>query len=290
MTLLISFLTPFSFRIKSVLAQERKDLSDFTVGIYDYSGFIGSSDTSIAVYSMFSWMNATVSVISLSQILEGGLSNYDILVIPGGSVVGYNENFGEQGKEIIRNYVKNGGSYFGICGGSHFGTEAYLNLYPGGYIHPAPGIESSAEMITMNINKDSLWLDLSDISSSLTTIYLNGGCFDKINILNEVDVYTVADYSHNNIPGMVAIKYGKGSAFLCSPHPEIEEDSNRDGLSLFDNYSDPDSEWDLALIVSLWLINPLRPILYLVFDIIGGALCAVVVLVVLKHKYFKRKD
>jgi glutamine amidotransferase-like uncharacterized protein len=286
---MISFLTPSSFRFDNVLAQERKDLTDITVGIYDYSGSIGSGDLSIAVYNMFNWMNATVDVISLYQLLEDGLSGYDIFVIPGGSVVGYNEDFGERGKEIIRNYVRNGGSYFGICGGSHFGTEAYLNLYPGGYINPAPGVQSSYEMVTMNINKDSLWLDLTNISSSLSTIYINGGCFDEIDIINAIDMHIIAEYSLNNMPGMVAFRFGSGSAFLCSPHPEIEEDNNRDGLSVFDYFDDPESEWDLVLRVSLWLINPLRPALYIVLDIIGITILAVVIVFALFQKYVKKR-
>lgn len=289
MILLISFSIPFTLRFKSGLALERKDLTGVTVGIYDYTGSIGSGDLSIAVYNMFIWMNATVDVISLYQVLEEGLSGYAIFVIPGGSCIGYNENFGEQGKEIIRNFVRNGGSYFGICGGSHFGTEAYLNLYPGGYITPAPGVESSYEMVGIDVNKNSFWLDLTNISSSLTTIYINGGCFDKIKVFNEVDLHNVAVYSHNNMPCMVTFKYGRGSAFLCSPHPEIEEDSNRDGVSLFDYFDDPESEWDLMLRVSLGLINPLCPTLYIVMDIIGVSICAIVFVFPIYQKYFKKR-
>jgi glutamine amidotransferase-like uncharacterized protein len=279
---------PFSLRIKNGIAQERRDLTGVSVGIYDYIGNIGSGDLSMAIVNMFNWMNATVDVVSLYQVLEEGLSDYDIFVIPGGICVGYNENFEERGKEIIRNYVRNGGAYFGICGGSHFGTEAYLNLYPGGYITPAPGVESSYEMVNMNLNKASLWLDFANFSSSLTTIYINGGCFDNVDVYYQNNVHVIAEYSHNNMPGMVALKYGSGSAFLCSPHPEIEEDSNRDGVSLFDYFDDPESEWDLMLEVSLWLINPLRPTFYIILDIIGISFCAIVIAFPVYKKYSKR--
>ncbi len=285
---MISFLTPFTLRSNTVLAQERKDLADISVGIYDHNGYIGSGDLSIAVVNMFSWMNATVDVISLYQVLEVGLSGIDIFVIPGGSCIGYDEDFGERGKEIIRNYVRNGGAYFGICGGSHFGTEAYLNLYPGGYTSPAPGIESPNEMVNMNLNTDSLWLDLTNFSSSLTTIYINGGCFNNADVSYKNNIHVIAEYSQSNRLGMVGVKYGSGSAFLCCPHPEIEENSNRDGVSMFDYFDDPDSEWGLILKVSLWLLNPLRPALYLVLDIIGLSFCAIVITIPIYKKYSKR--
>ena len=54
---------------------------------------------------------------------------------------------------------------------------------------------------------------------------------------------------------MIAAKYGSGTVFLCGPHPEYEENSDRDGISEFDHLDDPDSEWPLLLKVSLWLIE-----------------------------------
>ncbi len=38
-------------------------------------------------------------------------------------------------------------------------------------------------------------------------------------------------------------------------HPEIEENSDRDGTDFLDTYDDPDSEWDLMCEISLWQIE-----------------------------------
>jgi hypothetical protein len=54
---------------------------------------------------------------------------------------------------------------------------------------------------------------------------------------------------------MIALKYGQGSVFLSSPHPEYEEDSARDGTSAFDYLNDTDSEWGLMLKIAQWLVS-----------------------------------
>ncbi|MFW9969066.1 MAG: hypothetical protein ACFFDF_02620 [Candidatus Odinarchaeota archaeon] len=284
-----SFSIPFSLIIKVVIGQERKDLTGINVAIYDYTGIIDKYDQINALTSMFGWMNATVGIINITQVLNGGLMNYDIFAIPKGwRTEIYNDNFGEYGKRIIRNYIKQGGIYVGIDRGAHFATKAYLNLYPGGYVTPVPGIRYY-DMVNVNINKDSLWLDLKNIPSRLTTLYLNGGYFEKTDALYEMEIQTIAKYSQNNMPCMVAFKYGYGSVFLSSLHPEVEEDSFRDGYFHYDYFEDPESEWDLALIISLWLLNPLRPVIFVVMDIVGGAVCAAIFIFVLLQKYSKKR-
>ena len=54
---------------------------------------------------------------------------------------------------------------------------------------------------------------------------------------------------------MIAFEYGAGTVFLSSPHPEYEENSDRDDTTFGDDLDDPDSEWDLLFRVSKWLIE-----------------------------------
>jgi hypothetical protein len=70
-------------------------------------------------------------------------------------------------------------------------------------------------------------------------------------------ITTLATYSYNGMPAMIAFEYGEGNGrvFLTGPHPEWEEDSYRDG-SLWDNNLDENgSEWELCKTVSLWLAS-----------------------------------
>jgi hypothetical protein len=65
----------------------------------------------------------------------------------------------------------------------------------------------------------------------------------------------IANYTHSNLPAMVASHYGQGTIFISSPHFEYEENSDRDGTDYLDQYDDPDSEWPFMLRITQWLIE-----------------------------------
>ncbi|GAG85251.1 unnamed protein product, partial [marine sediment metagenome] len=154
------------------------------------------------------------------------------------------------GIEKIQDFVENGGSYFGICGGSTFGART-LTLFEGN-MYPVNEPGDTIHMSTMNVNQSSNGPDLSDYSASFRTMYYGSQYFVPT---VRTDVHVIAKYDSNNQPGMIACEYGDGTVFLSSPHPEYEEDSDRDDTTFGDDLDDPDSEWDLLLRVSKWLIE-----------------------------------
>ena len=104
---------------------------------------------------------------------------------------------------------------------------------------------------TMFPNRSSTGPDLSDCPVNFTTMYYASQYF----IPNEgVNVHVVATYESGKA-GMIAFEYGYGTVFLSSPHPEYEENSDRDDTSEFDYLDDPDSEWNFLLKISQWLVE-----------------------------------
>ncbi|MDF1540951.1 MAG: BPL-N domain-containing protein [Candidatus Thorarchaeota archaeon] len=87
-----------------------------------YTGSQVLSHSFTALQNMFEWMNASAEAISASRIKDGWLDNYDILVFPGRPQSSYSSELEDEGKEIIIDFVENGGSYFGVCGGANFGA------------------------------------------------------------------------------------------------------------------------------------------------------------------------
>ena len=51
---------------------------------------------------------------------------------------------------------------------------------------------------------------------------------------------------------MVAFEYGWGRVFLIGPHPEWEEDSDRDGFEPWPEHDDRGSDWPLMRNVTYW--------------------------------------
>ncbi|MFX1431851.1 MAG: BPL-N domain-containing protein [Promethearchaeota archaeon] len=246
-TLFILFTTINTFNTRYGVSQTRNNLRGVNVAVYNGNGALESSY--VALKEMFEWMDANVNSINSDNILSGTLSDCDILVFPGGDTSLYQFYLGNEGIEIIRNFLLNGGSYFGICGGALFGTDG-LNLIDGSFLPTNPEIPGGIYIIEMNVNQGSTGPDLSDEPASYQLLYWSSRYYHSDNMSN---INPIMIYPHNNQPGMITFRYGNGAVFLSFPHPEYEENSARDATSDFDYLDDPDSEWNLLLKISVWL-------------------------------------
>ncbi|MGY5858416.1 MAG: BPL-N domain-containing protein [Candidatus Thorarchaeota archaeon] len=233
----------------SVAQVELDDLTGVTVAIYTGEGVMPSSH--IALTRMFEWMSATVVNVTASQILDDFLDDCDMLVVPGGSEsTCLHELQFITGVQKIKDFVANGGSYFGICGGSTFGANS-VNLFDG-ELKPVLEPGDLIHMTTLYTNQSSTGPDLSDCPANFTTMYYASQYFAPN---PATSVYIIANYQPWGRAAMIASEYGNGTYFLSSPHPEYEEDSDRDDTTFGDDLNDPDSEWDLLFKVSKWLID-----------------------------------
>jgi glutamine amidotransferase-like uncharacterized protein len=249
---LLSFSVVFAISDRSVTAQANLaphvDLHDVNVAIYNGAGGLASS--AIALQHLFLWMNATVRFVDGAGIRNGTLSTCDILAFPGGSMLSYRDNLESEGLDIVREFVRDGGSYFGICGGALFGTDIFLDLFNGTYSNPING--TGIYLTQMYVNRNSSGPDLSSEPDSYDVMYWGSSYFYGDGMSTAIPI---ANYSYNNKPGMIALTYGEGTAFLSSPHPEYEEGNIRDGTDFCDYLNDTDTEWLLLLKVSCWLVD-----------------------------------
>lgn len=247
------FVSPIRSEATRNAAVSHVDLHDIEVAIYSGDGILGSSG--LALNNLFLWMNATTRYVDGSDIRNGTLDTCDIIAFPGGSSVAYRDDLEPEGLDILREFVRSGGSYFGICGGSLFATNAILGLFDGTYSNPING--TGISLTHMYVNHISSELNLSSEPRSYEVMYWGSAYFYGDGMSTAIPV---ANYSYNNRPGMIAFRYGEGTAFLSSPHPEYEEGSSRDGTDFCDYLNDPDSEWSLLLKVSCWLVDASIPV------------------------------
>ena len=217
------------------------------VAVYDDNGTTAASQ--IALESMFTWMGADVTVISSENVESGALDSYDIFVSPGGCWCDQRceilDDF-----EIVRQFVLQGGSYFGIDGGASYATGYRLGLFEG--ILSADSNGTGDWLLEMNVNRASTGPDLSDEPESYTIFYESSGYFTAENMTGIIPICT---YTDTGFPSMIAFKYGNGTVFLSSPHPEYEEGSMRDNTDFWDTIPDPDSEWGFMLKICQWLLE-----------------------------------
>ena len=63
--------------------------------------------------------------ITSDQIRAGGLEGFDVVIMPGGSGSKQAERLQESGRREIREFVRAGGGYVGICAGSYLASSHY---------------------------------------------------------------------------------------------------------------------------------------------------------------------
>ncbi len=244
---LISSLLPLA--PDRMVVQAQTNLVDIHVGVYN--GLGADDDCATALHSLLAWMGPTVIWIDDESIHNGTLNMLDLLAFPGGSPTMYAAMLGDVGIQLVRDFVANGGSYFGICGGGMFATQT-LELCHGAWIHPIPGISEGIQLVELAVNQASTGPDLSDEPATYQVLYWGSHYFAPT---NPEDIITIMSYTANDGIALCVSRYEHGTTFICGPHPEFEEGSERDGTPQYDYLNDPDSEWTLLRKVTQWLID-----------------------------------
>ncbi len=207
---------------------------------------------------------------------------YKVIIVPGGYAQWYNYWISLAGKQRIRNFVAAGGGYFGICAGSYFAADAIvwedtsyghligqnywgewtgydLDLFPGIGTGPMNEIADwdteHYNMTTLDFNTPNSVLSAYRDTPYSEDILYYGGPYFTIPAFAPVEI--LATYDYNNQPAIVAFPYGSGRVVLSGPHPEIEEDSAADGVTIAREnvMDDKGSDWPLTTHLLLWLTN-----------------------------------
>lgn len=190
--------------------------------------------------------------------INGGkltLSNFKVVILPGGYSYGYKLGLGTTGGTNIKNFATSGGGVMGICAGSFYlsktivweGTSyTYLDLFKGTDTGPLNGLGyPSYTLTTVNVN-DSVIGNLGNQQQ----FYYGGGYKTNLSASSATMVasYTVSGY--NGYADAIRFMYGSGHVLLVGTHPEARSGSENDWLA-WDNYQEnsntpltnPDNPW-----------------------------------------------
>jgi hypothetical protein len=237
------------------ISQVETDLTGVSIAIYAGGASEGHNESRKALIEMFEWMNASsIQEVVGEDVRNGVLDDVDIFVMPGSSPYTMLPDLQTEGVEIFEDFIKNGGSFFGIVSGSYYEWDDYFHfndffLYSGELDCEAYGYGQF--LVNISINTDSEGPDLASQSDYLNTTYWDSGYFCDY----EEDVNIIANYAGTDMPVMIAYEKWNGTVFLSTLHPEFEENDNRDNSTFLDSRDDPDSEWSLMLSVSRWLVQ-----------------------------------
>jgi glutamine amidotransferase-like uncharacterized protein len=216
-----------------------------TVGIYAGEGASGVCYS--AAEKMFQWMGFETERLYGQTINSGDIEHIDIFYFPGGNAGLYDGFINDSGKQRIRDAITSGRGYIGTCGGAYY-AASYLEIFPGTLAGPIPGM--TIEMCQVYLT--SSHIINHDQPASIWILYYNSPYFDPD---SNAIVDTVGFYNISGYPALVACHYGEGRVFLTGPHPEWEENSDRDGVSLYDTFDDVESDWPMMFNAARWCLR-----------------------------------
>lgn len=179
-----------------------------------------------------------VSPLSPEAIREGKLKEFDVLIHPGGSGGGQGRALEAPGREAVREFVRKGGGFIGICAGAYLATDDYewsLGLIEARVIdrkHWARG-KGTVEVELSPAAKEFFGAGATPIAIH----YAQGPLLGRREWDNPLapEYESLAIYRtgiaekgapEGIMPGTSAIvrtAYEKGRVFVFSPHPEMTE-------------------------------------------------------------------
>ncbi|EEB07944.1 biotin-protein ligase [Schizosaccharomyces japonicus yFS275] len=178
---------------------------------------------------------------------EPWTSSTALLVIPGGRDLGYCKDFTEKTYQKVKEFVRRGGSYLGICAGGYFASgkvdfrmeDSKLNVvgprklafFPGTCKGPTyPGFvydsESGARAAPLALSPD---LSVPGATDGIVKIYWNGGGsfvdahkYENVRILARYN--DLPESQNNEQASVISMNVGRGRVILTGVHPEFETD------------------------------------------------------------------
>lgn len=154
-----------------------------------------------------------------------------LLIMPGGRDKPYQTLLQGHANQKIRAFVRQGGSYLGLCAGAYYGCssiefekgtsleiceERELKLFPGIAEGPAYGVGYFQYESTSGSRLASLILN----NNQKCSIYFNGGCFFTHLNKQTTILARYADIT-DQPPAIIHTQFGSGNVILSGVHPEF---------------------------------------------------------------------
>lgn len=228
----------------------------------------GTWDDGITAFVQFlEWKEITYEYISSEEVNTYPLKEYyEAIYFPGGDADYYDSDINLNGIQHIQELVSEGGGYIGMCAGAEFACDKFiwegfvcdysLDLFDGTAVGPidaiAPWPDYAMTSLTMNSGNPINQYE----PDTEVILYWGGSAFYPH---SGAVIDTVSSYDEfNSRNAIINLNYGSGRVLLIGPHPEIEEDDDRDSTDVAQEQDDFGSDWPFLWSSVDWLLG--RPI------------------------------
>lgn len=215
---------------KTVIAPPSKP-APLRIAIFDGKG-APSGGVENVCERVKSMPGSTITLVKPEEIAAGALRDYDVVVFSGGSGGTQAKSLGDAGRDKVREFVRGGGGYVGICAGAYL---ACSNFDWGLGILNASTV-SSKWMRGSGFVEAEVTVDGEPVLGRVKDRFLvryNNGPIIKPGTRADLPAYRPltlfrTEVAKNgtpagvmvNSPAQAAASYGRGRVFISSPHPE----------------------------------------------------------------------
>ncbi|NOX38873.1 MAG: T9SS type A sorting domain-containing protein [Calditrichaeota bacterium] len=221
-------------------------------------------DGVIAFENFLDWKGISHERVTPTDVNTIVLKNYyQAIFMPGGDAYYYKLYIDSSGVQHIRDLVFSGGGYIGTCAGAYYASDS-IRWEGGTYDYPLDlfqGFSNGAidviapwpnyTMTPINMNPNNPINQYAP--AAMTSLYYGGQTFVPHAGVQVDTLFTWAAY-HDSVGG-ISFTYGSGRVLLMGIHPEIDENTNRDGTTFADSLDDRESDWNWLWTAIDWLLK-----------------------------------
>jgi len=239
--------TPLSDDFEQLQIDSPLSFNSVLVGLYIDDAVW--NDCKTATENMLNRLDISFQKINHDSILDGCLKDYSVLFLPGGRPDLFCEELGTKGLHLIRNYIKMGGGYIGICGSGYIAAQT--NIWRGwsgesrGYYNYRGGLEVFEGIADGPI--EDFAPDYRDLNCQINILNIehsiNSGLPEKVSYVydhgpeffveGDTSAVILGKSSNGDHNFILCTRYYQGNIFLSSGHPEF--DSTRKTWQMISN-------------------------------------------------------
>ena len=225
------------------------DKSELRIAVYDAGGVGKRGPRNLD--RVFAKTKSLMRRVGVADIRDGVLSQFDMVIFPGGSGSKQAAALEEEGREVVKQFVEAGGGYVGICAGAFLAASNYSwslgisnhktfceTIDVSGIGRKSMWFRGGSAPVTMELTDEGRKI-LGDFEGVFEVRYQNGpimspmgreglGNFRSLShFRSEVSKYKPQEGTMVNTPAVIIGEYGNGRVLCISPHPESTDALNR---------------------------------------------------------------
>ncbi len=203
------------------------------------------------------WQRANAHIVN-----TGALEKFDVFWLPGGWSGDYWSRLSTQGMENLRQFVRQGGRFVGVCAGAFFASTILLwegesfdypiGLFAGQTAGPIAEIAPWPRCAMTAVNLDPEHPINASLSPTRQQLYYGGPTFVPH---RDQPVDVIATYAQTGEPAAIVFQYGAGQVFLGGLHFEIGPDCVGQENSIQGIVPPLQADWEFGWAVLDWLLR-----------------------------------